>query len=180
MVPLVLLEEPGGCYWKALHEFIVQHLLSGALISPEDLNLYRITDSYEEAVQECLQFFQVYHSMRYVKNKIVFRLQKELAPALLDEINVQFADILTDGRFRQRDALSDEQDEPELADLPRLVFHFNRRSLGRLRQLINCINRGRIEPQDFSHGIEKAAIRKAGVRSVDPKAAGVDSGDAMI
>lgn len=180
MVPLVLLEEPGGCYWKALHEFIVQHLLSGALISPEDLNLYRITDSYEEAVQECLQFFQVYHSMRYVKNKIVFRLQKELAPALLDEINVQFADILTDGRFRQRDALSDEQDEPELADLPRLVFHFNRRSLGRLRQLINCINRGRIEPRDFPHGIEKAATQKAGVRSVDPKAAGVDSGDAMI
>ena len=31
-------------------------------------------------------------------------------------------------------------DEPELADLPRLILHFNRRDYGRLRQLIDCLN----------------------------------------
>jgi hypothetical protein len=30
--------------------------------------------------------------------------------------------------------------EPDLAHMPRLVFHFNRRSLGRLRMLIDAIN----------------------------------------
>jgi hypothetical protein len=28
--------------------------------------------------------------------------------------------------------------------MPRLIFHFNRRALGRLRQLIDAINRGSI------------------------------------
>ena len=34
--------------------------------------------------------------------------------------------------------------------MPRLVFRFNRRSLGRLRQLIDAINRGAVEPAPAS------------------------------
>jgi hypothetical protein len=34
-----------------------------------------------------------------------------------------------------------EQDEPELAHLPRLVLDFNRKDFGRLRNLIDEINR---------------------------------------
>jgi len=30
----------------------------------------------------------------------------------------------------------------DLAGLPRLIFHFNRRNYGRLRQLIDFVNRG--------------------------------------
>ncbi len=41
----------------------------------------------------------------------------------------------------QSAALPEERDEPELKQLPRLVFAFDRRSLGRLRQLIDMINR---------------------------------------
>ena len=40
----------------------------------------------------------------------------------------------------------EEADEPELAELPRLMLHFNRRSLGRLRQLVDALN-GRAEPR---------------------------------
>jgi hypothetical protein len=29
--------------------------------------------------------------------------------------------------------------------LPRLVCHFNRRDFGLLRQMIDCLNRGRVE-----------------------------------
>ena len=91
-----------------------------------------------------LGFFRVYHSMRYVKKELVFRMQRPLDPALLDAINSNFGDILTSGEFHQRSALSAEKDEPELAALPRLVFHFNRRSLGRLRQLIDVVNGGKL------------------------------------
>ena len=42
--------------------------------------------------------------------------------------------------IEQTGALPHEASEPELAELPRLVMHFNRRSQGRLRQLINRIN----------------------------------------
>ena len=66
------------------------------------------------------------------------------ADALLEDINTSFADILLDGGFEQGEALPDELDDPELLALPRLVFHFNRRSLGRLRQLIDVLNRGKL------------------------------------
>src|SRR5690606_12834797 len=107
----------------------------------EDCYLYKVTDSCQEAVDEVLGFFRVYHSMRYVKSKLVFRLHSPLTPAFLDQVNQSFSDILTHGRFEQSGPLREEKDEPELADLPRLVFAFDRRSLGRLRQLIDAINR---------------------------------------
>jgi hypothetical protein len=34
-----------------------------------------------------------------------------------------------------------EQEEPELAHLPRLVIDFNRKDFGRLRNLVDAINR---------------------------------------
>jgi hypothetical protein len=52
----------------------------------------------------------------------------------------EFGDILADGQFRQESTVAGESPRPELAALSRLVFHFNRRSLGRLRQLIDTIN----------------------------------------
>jgi uncharacterized protein (TIGR00730 family) len=144
MVPVVFLDAPGDTYWQSFDQFIRQHLLSRHLISPEDLRLYRVTDNVEQAVEEVLGFFRVYHSMRYVKKELVFRLQHALEPKLLDAINSSFGDILSAGHFHQRGALPAEKDEPELAALPRLVFHFNRRSLGRLRQLIDAVNAGTI------------------------------------
>lgn len=142
MVPVVLLDAPGGTYWKALQDFIINHMLGGRMISPEDLNLYRLTDSVQTAVDEVLQFFRVYHSMRYVKQTLVFRLQTPLSARLLETINTQFRDILVDGDFVATSALPGEKDEPDLGHLPRLAFHFNRRHFGRLRQMIDLINRG--------------------------------------
>jgi uncharacterized protein (TIGR00730 family) len=142
MIPVVLLDPPGGQYWPALNDYIQTHLLKTKMISPEDLALFKLTDSVEAARSEVLQFFRVYHSMRYVKQDLVFRLQEPLHPLLLDGINKEFVDLLVEGEFKQREALPLEREETELAHLPRLVFRFNRRNLGRLRMLIDAINRG--------------------------------------
>jgi len=148
LVPMVLLDEPGGNFWESFQQFIRSHVLARGLISPQDLSLYRITDDCQTAVAEILGFFGVYHSMRYVKDQLVFRLSQPLSAALLSDINAAFADILETGRFEQMAALPDEADEPDLADLPRLAFNFNRRHLGRLRQLIDCLNRGTVAAAD--------------------------------
>lgn len=145
MVPIVFLDAPGDTYWQFFDRFIREQLLGRQLISPEDLSLYRVTDNAQQAVEEVLRFFRVYHSMRYVKKELVFRLQQPLSQELLTAINSSFGDILVGGHFHQRGPLAAEKDEPELASLPRLAFHFNRRSLGRLRQLIDAINSGRVE-----------------------------------
>ena len=145
MVPVVMLDAPGGDFWQEFQRFVQKQLLARGMISPEDLSLYKLTDRVDAAVDEILQFFRAYHSMRYVKNRLVFRLTQNLSEELLEAINGKFADILTDGQFELTTAFKEEHDEPSLIALPRLAFHFNRRNLGRLRQLIDCINRGRID-----------------------------------
>lgn len=146
LVPLVLLDAPGGDYWQSFHAFVVHQLRRRALISPEDLAIYRLTDDCPEAVGEILDFYRVYHSMRYVKQKLVLRLREAPHPLLLAAINQQFPDILTAGTFELRGPLPEEKDESEVAEFPRLVFRFNRRSLGRLRLLIDCLNHGSLSP----------------------------------
>jgi hypothetical protein len=83
--------------------------------------------------------------MRYVHRKLVIRMAVPPAGALLEGINSRFADILLRGRFTVELPQPEERDEPELAHLSRLVFHFNRRSLGRLRQLVDALNRGSVD-----------------------------------
>lgn len=142
MVPVVFLDEPGGDYWAAFVEFVERKLLGRGMIDPDDLALFRLTDRVDEAIDEILGFFRVYHSMRYVHNNLVLRLSQPPDEELLDHINGRFSDVLTGGCFAVGGPLPEEKDEPDLADLPRLIFHFDRRQYGRLRQLIDCLNQG--------------------------------------
>ena len=142
MIPLVLLDAPGGTYWTDWLAYIRTHLLAHKFIAPEDLSLFRATDSVEETVAEILRFYRVFHSMEFVHGRLVLRLHQRLDRGRMAAIERDFADILADGDFRQQTAIVGEAARPDLADLTRLVFYFNRRSLGRLRQLIDTINIG--------------------------------------
>ena len=144
MVPVVFLDPPRGDFWSGWQQFVNDRLLPRGMIAPEDLSLYKLTDRVDEAVGEILQFYRVYHSMRYVRNKLVLRLQSAPGEELLARIHDEFADIVHDGKFVVSAPLGEEQDDPALAKLPRLVMRFNRRNLGRLRQLIDCLNRGAV------------------------------------
>jgi hypothetical protein len=146
MVPVVFLDEPDGKFWSDWQAFVTHRLLGHSMISPDDLSLYKVTDSIEEAVDEILHFYSNYHSMRYVRNKLLLRLQRAPDAALLDQINATFSDILVEGKFSVSDALPEERDDPTILALPRLVLRFNRRSLGRLRQLIDLLNGERSQP----------------------------------
>ncbi|MFO0844287.1 MAG: LOG family protein [Gemmataceae bacterium] len=136
--PIVLLDEPGGDYWERWQAFIVEVLLKRKLISPEDLSLYRLCRTSEEAAEEVREFYRVYHGMRYVGKDLVFRLHQRLSEKALAGLRKEFADILVSGTFEQSGPLPAEgEDYP---DMHRLRFHFNRRNMGRLRQLIDRIN----------------------------------------
>ena len=140
-MPIVFVNHQGSKFWRAWQDYVEDHLLKGGLISDHDLHLYKITDSVEEAVREVTHFYDNYHSIRYAKDDIVFRLQRRPTPEQLKQINEKFTDIKVKGEFRLLDEpLPVERDEPALAKLSRLVFQFNRRDHGRLRMLINYLN----------------------------------------
>ncbi len=116
MVPVVFLDAPGGSFWTEFQHYVEKRLLGDGMISPDDLSLYKLTDNVDEAVAEILKFFKVYHSMRYVKNKLVLRLKEAPGEALLADINREFTDILSGGEFTAGGPLSEEKDEPDLAE----------------------------------------------------------------
>jgi uncharacterized protein (TIGR00730 family) len=141
LFPIVLLDEPGGNYWRLWREFVEGHLTRRGLISPEDLSLFRVTDTVEEAVEEILGFYRMYHSMRYVGKELVIRISRPLPRHAQSRIRRDFSDMLAAGSFRTGSSLPDEENEPHLAALPRLIFRFNRKHFGRLRMLIDFLNR---------------------------------------
>ncbi len=140
LFPIVMVDLPGSDYWRHFLEFCNKVLLSRKLISEFDMHLFKVTTSVDEAVDEVLGFYRVYHSMRYVKQDLVFRLQQKLEPEKLESIRENFQDILKAGTFEQTEPLPLEVGDGHLAHLPRLKFKFDRHKLGRLRQLINAIN----------------------------------------
>ncbi|REJ79607.1 MAG: LOG family protein [Planctomycetota bacterium] len=140
MMPVVCVDEPGGSYWKDWLAYIEKHLLGDGLISPEDLSLFKVTDDVDEAVEEVMGFYSVYHSMRYVRDKLYFRLTLDPPDEFLTRLNDEFSDIVERGRIQRVPVHPYEEDDEHLADLPRLAFRFNRRDFGRLRQMIDLIN----------------------------------------
>jgi len=147
LFPIVMVDQPGGDYWVLWQKYIVDVLLKRRLIAAADLNLYKITTSVDEAVNEILTFYRVYHSMRYVGPDLVLRLKHTLSDELLERIRQEFADILVTGTFTITAALPAEANDVAVADLPRLRFRFDRRSLGRLRMLVNLINTDGLPPE---------------------------------
>lgn len=140
-LPLVLVEPPGEGYWSAWHEFIEAALLATGRIGPDDLSLFQTVSTAEAAVGCIDRFYRRYHSLRYVNGQLVLRLTEPLDGGEIHDLQTEFADLLTPGgRIVPGRALSEEHNQPELAHLPRLVIDFNRRSLGRLRQMIDRIN----------------------------------------
>ncbi len=140
-VPVLLAEERGSTYWKRWSDFVEKNLLEGEYISPPDLALYERVESVSEAIEKIRRFYFRYHSLRYVRDILVIRLNSSLDPGKLEALKGTFSDILRPGgRLDLSEALPEERDEPELAHLPRLVLDFRREDFGRLRQLIDTIN----------------------------------------
>ena len=140
-IPLVLIDSDAGDYWEKWFAFLKDTMLVKGLISGEDFSLFTITRDPEEAVQVIDDFYRVYHSGRYVDETLVLRLNKHLDSEHLQLLTSEFSEILAPGsRFRMTGALPKEADQPDLADLPRIAFEFNRRSFGLLMAFIHRLN----------------------------------------
>jgi uncharacterized protein (TIGR00730 family) len=138
LMPLVLVDAPGGTYWQHWRTYVKAELLHSKMINEEDMQLFKLTDNVDVAVNEILHFYKRFHSLRYVGNTLVMRLNEALPDAALKHIQKEFSDVVESGTIEQTKALEEEGDD--VPDKPRLVLEFNRRSHGRLRQLVDFIN----------------------------------------
>jgi uncharacterized protein (TIGR00730 family) len=139
IMPVVLLDVPGGEYWLRWEAFLREQMIANGLISPEDRQLYRIMDNVEKAATEIFTFYRVFHSSRFVDEKMVFRIRQPLPSALLLTLQAEYADILHGPLEQHQGPLPTEGEE--WPSLWRLVVPFMRSRYGRLRLLIDAINR---------------------------------------
>lgn len=140
LIPLVLIDRPGGTFWKTWDRNVREHLLRDQLISAEDLHLYQITDDVDEAVKWTTRFYRNYHSSRFVKDLLVIRLKNAPSPSALAALNEDFAGLVAGPKIAAVSPTAEEVDDGDFVELPRIAFGFNRRDYGRLRQMIDVLN----------------------------------------
>jgi uncharacterized protein (TIGR00730 family) len=140
LMPLVLIDRPGGTFWRTWDKNVREHLLRDQLISPDDLNLYQITDDTDQAVKFITRFYRNFDSTRFVKDLFVIRLKHPPSDSALEAMNEDFADIMVGTRIQRIDPTPEEVADNDRLELHRIAFGFNRRDYGRLRQLIDVLN----------------------------------------
>ena len=140
LMPLVLIDRPGGTYWKTWDKHVREHLLRDKLISPEDLNFYQITDNTDEAVRLITRFHRNFHSTRSVGDLLVIRLQHAPPETAITALNEDFAELVTGGKIQVIQPTPEEVQDGDHLDLARIGLNFNRRSYGRLRAMVDVLN----------------------------------------
>ena len=139
-IPIILLEGEGSDFWSEWVDFFHKHMIPRKLISEQDVNLFLKTSKVHEAVDEIINFYSNYQSIRYVRDLLIVRLKK-VTDKMIDCANKEFADLLIDGKFESCKPMPEEANEPELSNLARIKFRFKRSNFARLRVFINMLNK---------------------------------------
>ncbi|XPP26108.1 MAG: TIGR00730 family Rossman fold protein [Leucobacter sp.] len=165
-VPIVLLDRPGGTFWRGFESFVTDHLEGTGMISAGDLDRVLVTDSAEEAVREVTGFWRNYDSLRWVPDRsgngagraadaaviagrgtaqpggdqLVMRLRATPEDAEIESLNERFGDLLLSGRIERTEPLAPERADGDRLDLPRIVLTPRRRAVGELYRIVRALN----------------------------------------
>ncbi len=140
IIPIVLVDLPGKIYWQQWDRFLREAMLSRGYITGGEFSFFKIVDNVDAVMAEIRTFYHNFHSYRFVKQDLVIRLNYSPSPELVKQLNENFSDILTEGKIKPTEPLSDELDDPATLHLHRLVVPFKREEFARLRQMIDVIN----------------------------------------
>lgn len=139
--PIVCLDAPGSTYWKHFEDFLKKQLLKGKMISEEDLGIMYFTHDPVDAAKHITDFYKMYHSMRYVRDELVLRIQRPLSGDQLDLLNREFRSIVKKGKIAQfLTPFEEEKNVPYTFHLVRLAFSFKKDCAVKLKQMIHRIN----------------------------------------
>ncbi len=138
--PLILIDDETG-YWEGWLEFIKMKILGKGFISADDFSIFTITRDVDEAIQVVEDFYTNYHSHRFVGGKLIIRLTKDLSDQQLEELAVEFPEMLLPGTvIRRTPPLPEEADEPDTLHLHRIIIDFDHHHYGLLIAFIRQLN----------------------------------------
>lgn len=139
VIPVLLVEPPGYGYWESCLRFLEEHAFSRGFLDNADRHLFRIHTAVETALGEFQRFYANYHSMRYVRDRLLLRVYREPEAKTVAALSDEFSDIIA-GEWEVVAGPLPEEREDEFPHLVRVVVDFDRQNFGRLRQLIDALN----------------------------------------
>jgi hypothetical protein len=137
---VVLVDVDDGKFWREWLKFVDEHVAADGYVSRGDECFFSLANSAEEAVGVIRNFYRNYHSLRMVRSRAVLRLHRAPSAEQLAAVNEKYAAMVVDGQIESTTALPVEISSKDFPELPRLIWEFNRRDYGLLRQLIDDVN----------------------------------------
>ncbi|MCS5704637.1 TIGR00730 family Rossman fold protein [Synechococcus sp. FGCU-3] len=156
-IPLVLLAPEGDTFWEGWQRDLHQGLAARGLISAEDGDLLIGAHSAQEAVERICRFYRVFHAANLGHDRIELLLNTPITEAQLDAMNQVFDDLVDEGVIQASEACDD-------AGMlrPCLRFHFDKRRMGRLYQLLDYLNGLELPPcEALEHPGERTTGQRA-------------------
>jgi uncharacterized protein (TIGR00730 family) len=139
--PIVLLDRPSGTFWEGFEGFVRSEVMPRALVDDDDLDLVLVTDDVNVARDELVTFVRNYRSPRWVGKDLVLRMIHAPTEAELADLNEQFGSLSLDGHLQLAEASPAELDSGDDPKLARIRFRYDGFQAGKLRRLINALNR---------------------------------------
>jgi uncharacterized protein (TIGR00730 family) len=135
--PIVLLDQPGGCYWTAFVDFARQAMVEAGYVREDSLALFRVTDSAPAAVAEIVGFYANYQCLHWTgERRLVLHLRYGPPRAALDDLCTRYSDLAGEGIASG----SEHPVDCDVRDPATLSLLVTARRFGRLRQLIDELN----------------------------------------
>lgn len=138
--PIVLMDHPESTYWKGWGDFVRAELVDAGLVNEADQELYFHTSDPVAAADYLTQFYSSYHSLRFIGDRLIIRMNRMLSEDNISTLNIEFEDILDGGVLEPCDISQTELGEGDHVELPRLAMTFDNRSFARLIRMIQRMN----------------------------------------
>ena len=141
IVPVLMVERPGGRYWRVWQRFVEQDLVAEGHMAAPETNLFHVCDGADDPVAHVRRFYRVFDSYRWEGDELRIATARPLTEEALAQLNQRFAPILQRGCIAQQSSGTghDGGTSPDRAShCLTLVPH--RRCYGDLRRLIDAIN----------------------------------------
>ena len=140
-VPIVFLEVPGDPFWTPLMNTMEPLLRQHGLISEDDRTLYTIVDSIDEAVNEIVDFYANYHSIRFVDGVMHLRTRRRIPDSDFAALSKEYSYLATDSVMLQTTATPAEVRDDDNIELTRIALKYSAKGFAAVRPLIDALNR---------------------------------------
>jgi uncharacterized protein (TIGR00730 family) len=124
--PVVLVDQPGGTYWKKWLTFITDEVIGGDYIGASDMCLVRLCESVQDAVREIERFYSNYVSTHIENGRAALSVRRVPHENKLVELAGLVPFFALGEGFK--------------IEGPTVTFNFERRNYANLRLIIDALN----------------------------------------